>query len=111
MQAVSFDFEPWLLSNIVDENTNNVPEHLHLFKVLERSGVRVGIIGLVEESVFHSARIAYLVTLVYRDWISTVSAWPSNFKFNDMAKTGRELSQRLRREHRCDLIIALTHAR
>ncbi|KAH0830270.1 Metallo-dependent phosphatase-like protein [Lanmaoa asiatica] len=85
---------PWLLSNIIDENTNNVPEHLHLFKVLERSGVRVGIIGLVEEA-----------------WISTVSAWPPNFKFKDMAKTGIELSQRLRREHRCDLIIALTHAR
>lgn len=50
-------FEPWLLSNIVDENTNNVPEHLHLFQVLERSGVRVGVIGLVEESVFHSAWI------------------------------------------------------
>ena len=41
--------KPWLLSNIVDENTNNVPEHLHLFKVLERSGVKIGIIGLVEE--------------------------------------------------------------
>lgn len=53
-------FEPWLLSNIVDENTNNVPEHLHLFEVLERSGVRIGIIGLVEESVFHNARIDIL---------------------------------------------------
>lgn len=54
--AVSLVFEPWLLSNIVDENTDNVPEHLHLFKVLERSGVRVGIIGLVEECVFRGAR-------------------------------------------------------
>ncbi|KAF8431807.1 Metallo-dependent phosphatase-like protein [Boletus edulis BED1] len=85
---------PWLLSNIVDENTNNVPEHLYLFKVLERSGVRVGIIGLVEE-----------------DWITTVSAWPPNFMFKDMAKTGREMSQRLRGEHQCDIVIALTHAR
>ncbi|KAF8553765.1 Metallo-dependent phosphatase [Imleria badia] len=85
---------PWLLSNIVDENTNSVPEHLHLFKVLERSSVRVGIIGLVEE-----------------DWISTISGWPPNFKFKDMAETGRELSQRLRGEHQCDVVIALTHAR
>ncbi|KAF8126527.1 Metallo-dependent phosphatase-like protein [Boletus edulis] len=85
---------PWLLSNIVDENTNNVPEHLYLFKVLERSGVRVGVIGLVEE-----------------DWITTVSAWPPNFMFKDMAKTGREMSQRLRGEHQCDIVIALTHAR
>ncbi|KIK95849.1 hypothetical protein PAXRUDRAFT_826578 [Paxillus rubicundulus Ve08.2h10] len=85
---------PWLLSNIIDENTNDVPEHLHQFKILDRSGVRVGIIGLVEE-----------------DWISTVSSWPPNFKFKDMAETGRELSQLLRGEHCCDLIIALTHAR
>lgn len=49
--------QPWLLSNITDEDTNTVPEHLHLFQVLERSGVRVGIIGLVEESVFLSARV------------------------------------------------------
>ena len=46
-------FESWLLSNIVDEDTKNVPEHLRLFKVLERSGVRVGIIGLFEEFVFY----------------------------------------------------------
>ncbi|KAF9234769.1 Metallo-dependent phosphatase-like protein [Melanogaster broomeanus] len=85
---------PWILSNIIDENTNNVPDHLHQFKILVRSGIRVGIIGLVEE-----------------DWISTVSSWPPNFKFRDMAETGRELSQLLRGEHRCDLIIALTHAR
>ncbi|KAI9568934.1 Metallo-dependent phosphatase-like protein [Boletus coccyginus] len=85
---------PWLLSNIIDVNTNNVPEHLHLFKVLERSGLRVGIIGLVEE-----------------DWITTIPSWPPNFKFKDMAKTGRELSRQLRGEHQCDLIIALTHAR
>ncbi|KAG9318101.1 Metallo-dependent phosphatase-like protein [Chiua virens] len=85
---------PWLLSNVIDENTNNVPEHLHPFKVLERSGVRVGIIGLLEE-----------------DSISTISAWPPNFKYRDMAETGIEMSQRLRGEHQCDLIIALTHAR
>ncbi|KIJ60609.1 hypothetical protein HYDPIDRAFT_138801 [Hydnomerulius pinastri MD-312] len=86
---------PWLLSNITDKNTGDVPEHLYQFQVLERSGVRVGIIGLVEE-----------------DWISTVSSWPPNFEFEDMAATGKKLSELLRGEpHRCDLIIALTHAR
>ncbi|KAG6379246.1 5'-nucleotidase [Boletus reticuloceps] len=98
--------------NIVNENTNNVPEHLHLFKVLERSGVRVGIIGLVEESVhYRNTGIAFPKTLFYRDWITTVPAWPPNFMFKDMAKTGREMSQRLRGEHQCDIVIALTHAR
>lgn len=42
-------FQPWLLSNIVDTDTGKVPEGLHQFQVIERAGLRVGIIGLVEE--------------------------------------------------------------
>lgn len=88
---------PWILSNIIDEDTNRVPEHLHQFQVIERAGVRIGIIGLVEEN-----------------WIATVSSWPQNFKFKSMSDTGRELSEMLRNpdgEYRCDLIIALSHCR
>ncbi|KAH7910160.1 Metallo-dependent phosphatase-like protein [Hygrophoropsis aurantiaca] len=88
---------PWLLSNIVDENTNHVPDNLHEFEVLERNGVRIGIIGLVE-----------------KEWITTVASWPPNFKYMDMVDVGRALSTLLRDpegQHKCDLIIALTHAR
>ncbi|KAF7800272.1 hypothetical protein EIP86_011519 [Pleurotus ostreatoroseus] len=88
---------PWILSNIIDETTNAVPAHLNEFVVLERAGVRVGVIGLVE-----------------KEWIGTVSAWPSNFKYRDMAQVGVDLSKRLRDPHgeyKCDLIIALTHSR
>ncbi|KAL4065330.1 Metallo-dependent phosphatase-like protein [Scleroderma citrinum] len=88
---------PWVLSNIIDEDTNRVPAHLHQFQVIERAGIRVGIIGLVEE-----------------DWITTVSSWPQNFKFRSMRDAGMELSEILRNpdgEYRCDLIIALTHCR
>ena len=49
-----------------------------------------------------------------REWIGTVSSWPSNFVYRDMAETGRQLSRVLRDPsgpHRCDIIIALTHAR
>ncbi|KAI0822600.1 Metallo-dependent phosphatase [Trametes gibbosa] len=88
---------PWILSNIVDTETSHVPEHLLEFYVFERSGVRIGIIGLVE-----------------KEWIATVSSWPSNFKYKDMANVAIDLSKRLRDpegEHKCDIIIALTHAR
>jgi 5'-nucleotidase len=40
---------PWLLSNIIDNTTGKVPEQLKEFEVLERAGVRVGVIGLVEK--------------------------------------------------------------
>ncbi|KAJ3522883.1 hypothetical protein NM688_g8808 [Phlebia brevispora] len=94
MQDTEF---PWVLSNIIDETTNSVPEHLNEFVVLERAGVRIGVIGLVE-----------------KEWIGTVSAWPSNFKYRDMAQIGMELSKKLRDPHgeyKCDIIIALTHSR
>ncbi|KZP23681.1 Metallo-dependent phosphatase [Athelia psychrophila] len=88
---------PWLLSNIIDSNTSQVPESTQEFHVLERNGIRIGVIGLVE-----------------KEWIGTVSAWPANFEYRDMAETGKALSKKLRDpegEYKCDLIIALTHAR
>ncbi|KLO14900.1 Metallo-dependent phosphatase [Schizopora paradoxa] len=88
---------PWLLSNVVDTDTSTVPAGLHEYFVLERAGVRIGFIGLIE-----------------KDWIATIPSWPSNFKYKDMKVVGLELSKRLRDpagEHHCDLIVALTHAR
>ncbi|KIK93908.1 hypothetical protein PAXRUDRAFT_828526 [Paxillus rubicundulus Ve08.2h10] len=88
---------PWLLSNIIDTNTNKVPEPLVEYHVLERLGVRIGFIGLVEE-----------------EWIATITGWPSNFQYQAMAKVGKALSALLRDPagpHKCDFIIALTHSR
>ncbi|KAK7693426.1 hypothetical protein QCA50_002994 [Cerrena zonata] len=53
---------PWLLSNIVDTTTGKVPEPMKEFYVLERVGVRIGFVGLVE-----------------KDWIATITGWPENF--------------------------------
>ncbi|TFK42780.1 Metallo-dependent phosphatase-like protein [Crucibulum laeve] len=88
---------PWVLSNIIDETTSRVPEHLNEFSILERGGLRIGIIGLVEE-----------------EWIATVASWPATFKYKSMTETGLDLSKRLRDPqggYRCDLIVALTHSR
>jgi 5'-nucleotidase len=54
------------------------------------------------------------VSLSNREWIATVSSWPSNFKYKDVVGVGMDLSKRLRDpdgQHKCDIIIALTHAR
>ncbi|KAI0683632.1 Metallo-dependent phosphatase [Cytidiella melzeri] len=88
---------PWLLSNIIDAKTSKTPEPLLEFVVLERVGVRIGVIGLVE-----------------KEWIATVSSWPPEFKYRDVTEVGMELSKKLRDpngEHKCDIIVALTHAR
>lgn len=53
--------QPWILSNIVDVDTGTAPEYLHPFQVIERCGVRIGIIGLVEEYVGQQ-RVGFPVT-------------------------------------------------
>ncbi|KAF5372933.1 hypothetical protein D9758_001729 [Tetrapyrgos nigripes] len=89
---------PWILSNIIDNTTSKVPEGLREYVILERVGLRIGVIGLVE-----------------KEWIATVSSWPSNFEYRGMAEVTERLSKRLRdpddEKMRCDLIIALTHCR
>ncbi|KIO34287.1 hypothetical protein M407DRAFT_16826 [Tulasnella calospora MUT 4182] len=88
---------PWLLSNIKDTDTGGPPQGLSRFKVFERAGIRVGVIGLVE-----------------KEWIATVNSWPPNFQYQPMDQVGVELSKLLRDpegEYKCDLILALTHAR
>ncbi|TFK22405.1 Metallo-dependent phosphatase [Coprinopsis marcescibilis] len=93
-ELVNLTAFPWLLSNILDEDTGTIPKPLKEFHIVERAGLRIGLIGLVE-----------------KDWIPTIAGWPPNFTFLDMAETGRRLSRKLRDEHRCDLVIALTHSR
>ncbi|KAI6036873.1 Metallo-dependent phosphatase-like protein, partial [Pisolithus microcarpus] len=74
---------PWLLSNIIDEDTGRVPAHLQQFQMVERVGLRVGIIGLVEDS---------------RSMAET-------------GLELSEILRKPDGEYRCDLIIALTHSR
>ncbi|KAK7460444.1 hypothetical protein VKT23_009166 [Stygiomarasmius scandens] len=88
---------PWILSNITDTNTSQVPAGLSEFQIFERAGLKIGVIGLVE-----------------KDWIDVVSSWPPNFVYKDLVEVGLELSKRLRDpagDYKCDLILALTHCR
>ncbi|ODN74799.1 hypothetical protein L202_07114 [Cryptococcus amylolentus CBS 6039] len=94
IQSTTF---PWMLSNIVDINTGVQPETLQKYHIFERCGVKIGVIGLVEQ-----------------DWIATIPSWPHNFKYRSMTETALELSRELRDpngEHQVDLVIALTHCR
>jgi 2',3'-cyclic-nucleotide 2'-phosphodiesterase (5'-nucleotidase family) len=47
---------PWLLSNIVDDNTGHQPEKFLKYWITERCGVKIGVIGLVEQYVLMIAR-------------------------------------------------------
>ncbi|KAI8055652.1 Metallo-dependent phosphatase-like protein [Syncephalis plumigaleata] len=87
---------PWLLSNVFDSSTNTPLANGKEYIVLERAGIKIGIIGLVE-----------------KEWLQTISDLPPTVDYRDYVEVGRKLSSYLRSPEggQCDLIIALTHMR
>ncbi|OCF34141.1 hypothetical protein I316_04090 [Kwoniella heveanensis BCC8398] len=95
-KLISASTFPWLMSNIVDQNTGKVPPPLKRYHIFQRCGVKVGVIGLVEQ-----------------DWIATIPSWPQHFVYKSMVEVGIQLSRELRDPNgeNVDIIIALTHCR
>lgn len=86
---------PWLLSNVIDKETNNQLGDGQIFHIIERSGFRFGLIGLIEE-----------------EWLSTLSTLDSSdVIYQDFVERGRELATWLKSELNVDYVIALTHFR
>lgn len=44
------------------------------------------------------------------DWISTTGGWPENFKLEPPTDACKRLSQKLREEENCDIVIGMTHS-
>ncbi|KAG1650224.1 Trifunctional nucleotide phosphoesterase protein YfkN [Nymphon striatum] len=85
---------PWLLSNVIDNDTHKPLANGKLFHVLEWSNKKIGLIGLVEQE--------WLVTLATID--------PEEVTYLDFVDEGRKLARMLK-DQGCDLVIALTHMR
>jgi len=65
------------------------------FAILEHGSVRIGLLGLIEDS-----------------WLETLShVNPKDLVYEDFADSARWWSRRLRTDHSCDLVVALTHMR
>lgn len=86
---------PWLMSNVIDKETNQPLGDGQLFHIIERNQVRIGLIGIVEEE-----WLCALATMSRDDLI-----------FLDYVDESRKLARLLKSEHRCDIVIALTHMR
>ncbi|XP_055319481.1 mannosylglucosyl-3-phosphoglycerate phosphatase isoform X3 [Sitodiplosis mosellana] len=85
---------PWLMSNVVDNETGRPLGSGKNTHVIEHNGIKVGIMGLVE-----------------KEWLDTLPTIdPKEVTYTDFIKTGNKLATQLRNEG-CDLIIALTHMR
>ncbi|KAI9230873.1 MAG: Metallo-dependent phosphatase-like protein [Piptocephalis tieghemiana] len=86
---------PWLLSNVlVPDAPKPTPlANGEIYRVFEVEGLRVGIMGLVEE-----------------EWLATISNLPP-LQYRDFVEVAKELSSHLRSVERVDVIVALTHMR
>ncbi|CAH8581447.1 unnamed protein product [Dicrocoelium dendriticum] len=88
---------PWLDTNVMDRDTNQPLLDTKAYHIIERGGVRIGIIGLLEE-----------------EWIATLSCVDTTgLIVLDMCKVGQEWAKRLKKSgpYECDIVVALTHMR
>ncbi|OQR69207.1 5' nucleotidase-like [Tropilaelaps mercedesae] len=87
---------PWLISNVIDNETHRLLADGLEYVIVERGGKKIGLIGLVEE-----------------EWLATLATIdPEQVEFRDFVAEGRRLAQLLKGPHHgCDYVIALTHMR
>uniref|UniRef100_A0AAR5P327 5'-Nucleotidase C-terminal domain-containing protein n=1 Tax=Dendroctonus ponderosae TaxID=77166 RepID=A0AAR5P327_DENPD len=85
---------PWLMSNVVDNETGRPLGEGRITHVVNWGGRRIGLVGLVE-----------------KEWLDTLATInPEEVTFLDFVEAGQKLAAQLKQEG-CDYVIALTHMR
>nr|CAI5831330.1 unnamed protein product [Callosobruchus analis] len=85
---------PWLMSNVLDNETGRPLGGGRITHVVEWAGRQIGLVGLVEKG--------------WLDTLGTVN--PNETTFLDFVEAGQKLAAQLKQEG-CDYVIALTHMR
>lgn len=85
---------PWLMSNVIDNETGRPLGNGKISHIMNHNGVRVGLMGLVE-----------------KEWLDTLPTIdPNEVTYIDYVEAGNRLADDLLKEG-CDVVIALTHMR
>ncbi|XP_054273801.1 trifunctional nucleotide phosphoesterase protein YfkN isoform X2 [Macrosteles quadrilineatus] len=85
---------PWLMSNVIDNETGRPLGDGKITHVVDWNGKRIGLVGLVEQ-----------------EWLDTLATInPDEVTFLDFVEAGKKLGAQLKEEG-CDYVIALTHMR
>ncbi|XP_022244035.1 uncharacterized protein LOC106461380 [Limulus polyphemus] len=86
---------PWLISNVIDNDTNQPLADGQTTFTIQHGGKKFGLIGLVEE-----------------EWLATLATIdPDDVTYIDFVTEGRKLARQLKDKEEVDYIIALTHMR
>eukprot|EP01096_Ripella_sp_DP13-Kostka_P009317 TRINITY_DN3569_c0_g1_i1.p1 TRINITY_DN3569_c0_g1~~TRINITY_DN3569_c0_g1_i1.p1 ORF type:complete len:559 (+),score=225.29 TRINITY_DN3569_c0_g1_i1:182-1858(+) len=84
---------PWLMANVIDTNTGAPLAGAKETLMIERDGVKIGFVGLVESG-----------------WLETLTNLPSTTKYLDIIETGKRHINDLKQAG-AQLIVAVTHSR
>ncbi|KAF7973051.1 hypothetical protein HWV62_16344 [Athelia sp. TMB] len=107
LQESSSAGQPWLLANIKGSLDNkfpsNAPFKRHL--VVERSGVRIGIVGLHDKDSYDCSQTQWLNAAYNHEQPDA-----KGLLLDDMIQVGLESSQYLRNEEKCDIDLILARA-
>jgi len=86
---------PWLMSNVIDNETGKPLANGKGSLVIDWQGIRIGLIGLVE-----------------KEWLDTLASIdPGHVTYTDYVDCGRVLARNLKQVKGCNIVIALTHMR
>jgi PGF-CTERM protein len=87
---------PWLAANIVDEGTGDPIPGTKPYHIVEKQGVRVGIIGLADEAVKTKTAVDFN---------------KQGYTVTDYVNTGRKYAKELKNDKNVDVVIVAGHFR
>lgn len=86
---------PWLMSNVLDVDTNRPLAEGKTYHIINKNGIKLGIVGLVEE-----------------EWLATLATLDiDDLTYLDFVSEGKKLAKMLKDKEKCDYVVALTHMR
>ncbi|WP_058983643.1 MULTISPECIES: bifunctional UDP-sugar hydrolase/5'-nucleotidase [Halobacterium] len=85
---------PWLLANVVDAETGEPVPGTEPYTVVEKNGVRVGVVGLVDQKIKSKTAVDFA---------------KQGYELQDYAEVGSEHATELKQEENADVVVALGH--
>jgi 2',3'-cyclic-nucleotide 2'-phosphodiesterase (5'-nucleotidase family) len=86
---------PWLATNLVDSDTGEAFDGTESTQVVERGGVKVGLIGLVDEGATYGK--------------TNIDFEAEGITLEDYTETGPAEAKRLKEDEEVDVVVALAH--
>ena len=85
---------PWLLANVVDSETGEPIPGTEPYTVVEKQGVKVGVVGLVDEKIKSKTAVDFA---------------EQGYELQDYSEVGSEYATQLTEEENVDVVVALGH--